>query len=250
MAKKPTGPKIVAIDADGKSSRIKAERLEIDLGRGRRMVLDFPHMAWGDVDVEVEADDGTPVISVQPGACNLLTLRVDVHHDMVPVELGELPEAAAVPMLSLAVQKALTDAERAQAPKKHRLRRWAQAALRRDAEVTIRLVGEEEGRALNRDFRGKDYATNVLTFVYGEGENMPALPADAPLMGDLVLCVPVVVREAAAQGKPLEAHYAHLVVHGMLHLQGFDHENEADAATMEALETALLAGLGYADPYA
>ncbi len=250
MAKSPASPKITAIDADGRRSRVKAERLEVDFGRGRRLVLDFPHMAWGDLDLEAESEDGTPVISVQPGACNLLTLRVDVHHEMVPVELGELPALTRAPQLGLVVQKALSDAERAQAPKKHRIRRWAQAALRRDAEVTIRLVGEEEGRALNRDFRGKDYATNVLTFVYGEGEHMPDESADAPLRGDLVLCVPVVVREAAAQGKVLEAHYAHLVVHGMLHLQGFDHESEADAAVMEALETEILGGLGHADPYA
>lgn len=250
MAKKPAALKIVAIDADGARSRVRAERLEIDFGRGRRMVLDFPHMAWGDVDIEAESDEGTPVISVQPGACNLLTLRVDVHHEMVPVELGELPAAAPKPSLTLTVQKALDDDERAQAPKKHRIRSWAQAALRRDAELTVRLVGEEEGRSLNRDFRGKDYATNVLTFVYGEGMPMPDERDDAPLAGDLVLCVPVVVREASAQGKDLAAHYAHLVVHGMLHLQGFDHETEADAAVMEALETEILAGLGYPNPYA
>ncbi len=117
----------------------------------------------------------------------------------------------------------------------------------------MRLVGEAEGRALNRDYRGKDYATNVLTFAYAEGEALPGLPeaaGDVPLAGDLVLCVPVVVREAAAQGKTLEAHFAHLVVHGMLHLQGYDHENETEAAEMEALETVILRELGYADPYA
>ncbi|WP_235864865.1 rRNA maturation RNase YbeY [Pseudothauera lacus] len=244
MAAKPEYPRVVALGADGKRTRIAAERIEIDFGRGRRMVLDFPHMAWGDVDVEAISDEGTPVISVQPSACNLLTLRVDVHHDMQPLALGELPAAPLEPHLALTVQKALDDADKAQAPKKHRFRRWAQAALRRDAEVTIRLVGEAEGRALNRDYRGKDYATNVLTFVYGEDGG------DAPLAGDLVLCVPVVVREAAAQGKDLEAHYAHLVVHGMLHLQGFDHEDEAEAAIMEALETEILAALGHADPYA
>jgi probable rRNA maturation factor len=113
-------------------------------------------------------------------------------------------------------------------------------------------VGEAEGRALNRDYRGKDYATNVLTFAYAEGEALPGLPeegGDVPLAGDLVLCVPVVVREAAAQGKTLEAHFAHLVVHGMLHLQGYDHENETEASEMEALETSILRELGYANPY-
>lgn len=249
MAKRPAAPKIVAIDADGTRRRVRAERLEIDLGGGRRMVLDFPHAAWGDVDIEAVSDEGTPVIGVQPGACNLLTLRVDVHHEMVPAEAGELPPSATAD-LSLVVQRALDKEERAQAPAKPLIRRWAQAALRRDAEVTVRLVGEEEGRRLNRDFRDKDYATNVLTFVYGEGMPMPGDGAEVPLMGDLVLCVPVVVREAAAQGKALEAHYAHLIVHGMLHLQGFDHESDADAAVMEALETEILGGLGYPDPYA
>ena len=156
-------------------------------------------------------------------------------------------------MLTLKVQKAVEGADKTNSPKKHSIRRWAQAALRRDAQVTVRLVGEDEGRSLNRDYRGKDYATNVLTFAYAEGEALPGVPdqaEDGPLAGDLVLCVPVVVREAAAQGKTLEAHFAHLVVHGMLHLQGFDHENEAEAAEMEALETSILRTLGYADPYA
>ncbi|THF61734.1 rRNA maturation RNase YbeY [Pseudothauera rhizosphaerae] len=247
MAKKPTAPKIVAVDADGKATRIRAERIEIDFGRGRRLVLDFPPAAWGDLDIEAESDEGTPVIGVQPGACNLLTLRVDVRHHMAPAVTGK-PER--VPQLGLTVQKALNKAQLAQAPKKDAIRRWAQAALERDAEVTVRLVGEEEGRTLNRDFRGKDYATNVLTFAYGDGELLPNEAEDAPLAGDLVLCVPVVVREAAAQDKDLEAHYAHLVVHGMLHLQGYDHETDADATVMEARETAILAGLGHADPYA
>ena len=97
----------------------------------------------------------------------------------------------------------------------------------------MRIVDEEEGRELNRDYRGKDYATNVLTFAYDEGEDMP-LPEGLPLMGDLVLCRQVVEREAAEQGKPLDAHYAHLSVHGMLHLQGFDHEIDAEADAMEA----------------
>lgn len=141
---------------------------------------------------------------------------------------------------------------RAQLPR-HRVARWLRAALEAPAQLTVRIVGEDEGRALNHDFRAKDYATNVLTFAYAEGEDLPGLPAaaaDVPLAGDLVLCVPVVVREAAAQGKTLEAHFAHLVVHGMLHLQGYDHENETEAAEMEALETAILRELGYADPYA
>ncbi|NMG30520.1 rRNA maturation RNase YbeY [Aromatoleum evansii] len=155
------------------------------------------------------------------------------------------------PHLALTIQKAIGKANRDNAPSSTDMRRWAQAALQGvDAEVTVRLVGATEGRELNRDFRGKDYATNVLTFVYGEGEGMPDQDDDAPLAGDLVLCVPVVVREAAEQGKPLAAHYAHLIVHGMLHLQGYDHEDSDEAEEMEALETRILAELGYPDPYA
>lgn len=163
-----------------------------------------------------------------------------------------------LPPLSLSLQIARFDAaatHRAALPR-HHVARWLRHALGSDvqtAEITVRVVDTEEGRQLNRDYRHKDYATNVLTFAYAEGEDLPGLPAaaaDVPLAGDLVLCVPVVVREAAAQGKTLEAHFAHLVVHGMLHLQGYDHENETEAAEMEALETAILRELGYADPYA
>lgn len=123
------------------------------------------------------------------------------------------------------------------------LRRWAQAALLADAELTLRFVGDEEGRELNRGYRGKDYATNVLTFAYAQDES-------EPVSGDIVLCCPVVEREAGEQGVALEAHYAHLIVHGVLHAQGYDHEDDDEAQEMEGLETEILAGLGYADPYA
>lgn len=134
-------------------------------------------------------------------------------------------------------------------PSRADLRRWLRAAEPGAARVTVRIVDEDEGRELNRDYRGKDYATNVLTFAYGEGEDMP-LPEGLPLMGDLVLCRQVVEQEAAGQGKTVEAHYAHLCVHGMLHLQGYDHLQDAEAEDMEAREREILAGLGYADPYA
>ena len=127
------------------------------------------------------------------------------------------------------------------APLRPRIRRWTQAALQHAAEVTVRLVGEEEGRALNQNFRGKDDATNVLTFVY---DSVPILT------GDIVLCTAVVNREACEQGKNIEAHYAHLIVHGVLHLQGYDHEAENEALLMESMETQILIKLGYADPYA
>lgn len=121
-------------------------------------------------------------------------------------------------------------------------RRWARAALAGGGQVTIRLVEVDEGRALNHDYRGKDYATNVLSFPY---ETEPRLA------GDLVICPEAVAREAVEQGKELVAHYAHLVVHGMLHLQGYDHETgEEDAKEMENEERKILAGLGYPDPYA
>ena len=125
---------------------------------------------------------------------------------------------------------------------RHKVTRWIRHALALDAEITVRIVDEDEGRQLNRDYRHKDYATNVLTFDY----------APAPVvMADLVLCAPVVAREAAELGKPLAEHYAHLLVHGALHAQGWDHEtSEQDAEAMEARESAILAGLGFADPYA
>lgn len=125
-------------------------------------------------------------------------------------------------------------------------RRWARAALAGPAELTLRLVDEDEGRALNLAYRGKDYATNVLSFGYGDTEAGSGGPL---LYGDIVLCAPVVAAEARAQGKALEAHYAHLTVHGLLHLQGYDHESERDAVIMEQRETDILKTLGYDDPY-
>lgn len=135
-------------------------------------------------------------------------------------------------------------------PRGDSFRRWASAALvvarrRRPGELSLRLVDAQEGRALNRQYRERDYATNVLSF-----------PADLPKglrlawLGDLILCAPVVAREAAEQGKPLRDHYAHLTVHGVLHLLGYNHLAEAEAERMERLERNALAGLGIADPYA
>jgi len=139
--------------------------------------------------------------------------------------------------LSLTVQYAVS-AENL--PTRHQFRRWIKAALQRDVQITLRIVDENEGRELNKNFRGKDYATNVLTFAYDEVE---------PLSGDVVICAPIVEQEAHKQHKELHAHYAHLCIHAALHLQGYDHENEKDAAAMETRETAILLKLGYADPY-
>ena len=124
---------------------------------------------------------------------------------------------------------------------RHSVARWIRHALQSDAEITVRIVGSEEGQALNRDYRGKDYATNVLTFDYTQ---------EPVVTADLVLCAPVVAREAQENGKTLQAHYAHLLVHGTLHAQGYDHETgEQDAEAMEALEIEMLAGLGFDNPY-
>ncbi|MFL9926468.1 rRNA maturation RNase YbeY [Herbaspirillum lusitanum] len=123
------------------------------------------------------------------------------------------------------------------------LRRWIQAALFAPAELTLRFVDAEEGRTLNRDYRGKDYATNVLTFAYTEDEEAEVTQAD------IIFCTDVLQREAEEQKKTLLEHAAHLVIHGVLHAQGYDHEDESDAEEMEQIETELLAGLGFADPY-
>ena len=127
-----------------------------------------------------------------------------------------------------------------------KLRRWVQAALLAPAELTIRFVDAEEGRALNRDYRGKDYATNVLTFAYNEGEEVAE---DEPTRADIILCTDVLQREAAEQKKTVEEHTAHLIVHGVLHAQGYDHEDDEEAAEMEGIETEIVTALGYADPY-
>ena len=120
------------------------------------------------------------------------------------------------------------------------IRKWSRAALARDANVTLRYVPESEGRRLNREFRGRDYATNVLTFIY----------SSRPLAGDIVICAPIVAREAKAQGKEVEAHHAHLLVHGLLHLQGLHHGQDREAARMEKRERLILHELGFGDPYA
>ena len=142
------------------------------------------------------------------------------------LQFGKFPEAAL---------------HRAALPR-HSVSRWIRHALQSDAEITVRIVGQEEGQMLNRDYRGKDYATNVLTFDYTQ---------EPVVTADLVLCAPVVAREAQENGKTLQAHYAHLLVHGTLHAQGWDHEtSDEDAQEMEAYEIDILAGVGVGNPYA
>ena len=142
------------------------------------------------------------------------------------------------PALQLSLQFA--DASHRAQLQRHRVARWVRSALAHPGEITVRIVGADEGCTLNREYRQKDYATNVLTFDY---QHEPVVIAD------LVLCAPVIAQEAKDQGITLEAHYAHLLVHGTLHAQGFDHEDEADATAMEARESEVLLALGFADPY-
>jgi len=146
--------------------------------------------------------------------------------------------------LEVEVQLAVDDTD---VPSSDRIGHWAQAAWRspmQDAEVVVRITDEAESRRLNHEYRGRDRATNVLSFPY---EPVPEL--DLLHVGDLVICAPVVRREAAEQGKAVEAHWAHMVVHGMLHLQGYDHVGDDETGAMEALETGILTGLGYPAPY-
>jgi probable rRNA maturation factor len=151
-----------------------------------------------------------------------------------------MPRREPLPSLALSLQ--FVDASHRALLPRHKVARWIRAALELPAQITVRIVGEDEGRTLNRDYREKDYATNVLTFDYVHEPEIEA---------DLVLCAPVVEREAAQQRIDLAAHYAHLLVHGALHAQGYDHEDDGpEAARMEARETAVLAALGFADPYA
>ncbi len=131
------------------------------------------------------------------------------------------------------------DRHRAALPR-HKVTRWIRHALASDAEITVRIVDAEEGQTLNRDYRQKDYATNVLTFDYTQEPLVTA---------DLVLCAPVVAKEAKEQGKTLQEHYAHLIVHGTLHAQGWDHELDEDAQVMELRETEIMARLGFKNPY-
>jgi probable rRNA maturation factor len=147
--------------------------------------------------------------------------------------------------LTLSVQYA--DGRLAESITRPMIRKWVKAALFAPAELTIRFVDAEEGQGLNREYRGKDYATNVLTFAYNEGED---IADDEPTRADIILCTDVLRREAAEQNKSVEEHTAHLIVHGVLHAQGYDHEDDEEAAEMEALETELLATLNYPNPYA
>lgn len=141
------------------------------------------------------------------------------------------------PKLSLTVQYA---SKALAIPARYQWRHWISVALQRDLSMTLRIVDEPEGRELNKAYRGRDYATNVLTFVYDDTD---------PLSGDVVICAPVVEREVGLRTDELTAHYAHLAIHAALHLQGYDHEDVTEAIEMEAIESALMLRLRYTDPY-
>lgn len=226
-------------DAQGRARRSQVSALRLQLPDGRGLTIDLSQAEDGVVSLLAEHTDTRQ----QAG----LLVRPD-NHDALSVAITATPQVtttgtpATPPELSLNVQHGEGVRGRPGLPSRARLQSWVRSALFADGELTLRFVDEDEGRALNRSYRGKDYATNVLTFAYAEHE-------DDPVSADIVLCCPVVEREAREQGKPLEAHYAHLVIHGVLHAQGYEHEDDAEAEEMEAIETETMLALGFGDPY-
>jgi probable rRNA maturation factor len=236
---KSSGVSLTLFDGDGRARKSAAHALRVQLPDGRSLTLDLSQAADGVVALLAEHTD----TKQQAG----LLVRPD-NYDGVSVAVTATPlttttgTPATPPALELDVQYGDGVGKGDGLPAPRKIETWVKSALYADATLTIRFVGEEEGRTLNRTYRGKDYATNVLTFAYAEHE------AD-PVSGDVVLCCPVVAAEAREQHKTLEAHYAHLIVHGVLHAQGYEHEEDAEAEEMEAIETETLQALGYADPY-
>jgi probable rRNA maturation factor len=262
----PGAPRVSLFDERGKVKSIDAQGLRIDFPDGRALMFDLSGAA-GDASVAIVAQHVDPAqratLTLRPEHYDSLTLSVGA--EMAPVD-GILPDldgtgvdttdaadatdddaplSAGEPELELVVQYGdeITAAQRKTLPKRKLIAEWLSTSLSADAQLTVRFVGEKEGRELNGGYRKKDYPTNVLTFAY---DSAP----DGTTIGDLVICCPVVEKEAAEQDKPLVAHYAHLLVHGALHAQGYDHErSEEDATEMEALETDILAKLGFPNPY-
>ncbi|MCQ0032511.1 rRNA maturation RNase YbeY [Burkholderia glumae] len=253
-------PRVSLFDERGKVKSIDAQGLRIDFPDGRALMFDLSGGA-GDASVAIVAQHADPeqraTLTLRPEHYDSLTLSVGAEAAAADAILPDLdgnaaapcdddaPPPAGAPELELVVQYGdeITTAQRKTLPKRKLIAEWLSTSLSADAQLTVRFVGEQEGRELNRGYRKKDYPTNVLTFAYD------AAP-DGTTIGDLVICCPVVEKEAAEQDKPLLAHYAHLLVHGALHAQGYDHErSEEDAAEMEALETDILAKLGFPNPY-
>ncbi|CAG2149122.1 Endoribonuclease YbeY [Cupriavidus yeoncheonensis] len=236
---KSSGITLTLFDGEGRARKSAAHAVRVQLPDGRSLTVDLSQAADGVVGLLAEHTDTRQ----QAG----LLVRPD-NHDALSVAVTATPVVtttgtpATPPALELEVQQGDGVGKRAGLPSRKQIETWVTSALYADAALTVRFVGEDEGRTLNRTYRGKDYATNVLTFSYAENE-------DDPVSGDIVLCCPVVEAEAREQRKPLEAHYAHLIVHGVLHAQGYEHEDDAEAEEMEAIETETLQALGYDDPY-
>lgn len=241
-------PRLSLFDAKGKVKTVDAQALRIDFPDGRALMFDLSGSS-GDAAVAIVAQHADPAsratLTLRPEHYDSLTLSVGTEPAPDDADLAADSAAEREPEFELAVQHGdeITAAVRKTLPKRKLIAEWLAPALFEDAELTVRFVGAKEGRALNESYRQKDYPTNVLTFAYDDAP-------DGAVVGDLVLCCPVVEQEAREQGKPLTAHYAHLLVHGTLHAQGYDHEtSDEDAAEMEALEIDILAKLGFPNPY-
>lgn len=240
--------KLYGFDKDGRRKALSGKRFVVELEDGNRIEIDLDAHPQGMISLHAHSHvPGEPaLLQLCPGAANVVHVGLASLPRMG--DMAVVSEMEALPVVQTGKIALDLDVQYAVAkkglPDRKQLRKWMKAALQTHASLAIRFVDEEEGRALNGTYRHKDYATNVLTFCYDDG------PAEGPLLGDIVLCAPVVAREAAEQGKSLEAHYAHLVIHGALHLQGHDHEDEDEAEVMESIETRILSDLGYADPYA
>ena len=242
----PETPRLSLFDAKGKVKTVDAQALRIDFSDGRSLMFDLSGSS-GDAAVAIVAQHADPAmratLALSPEHYDSITLHVGA--ETAPAEIGHAADVAREPELELTVQYGdeITAAQRKALPKRKLIAEWLAPALFADTQLTVRFVGDEEGRTLNDSYRHKDYATNVLTFAYDDAP-------DGKVVSDLVLCCPVVEKEAQEQGKPLDAHYAHLLVHGALHAQGYDHEtSDEDAAEMEALEVDVLAKLGFPNPY-
>lgn len=231
--------RVVLFDADGRARKASAHALRIQLADGRSLTLDLSQANDGVVALLAEHTDTLQQAGLLVRPDNSDALSVAVTATPIVTTTGT---PATPPEVELDIQFGDGTAKRAGLPSRKLIGKWVKSALYADAALTVRFVDEAEGRTLNRSYRGKDYATNVLTFAYAEN-------ADDPVSGDIVLCCPVVEAEAKSQKKPLEAHYAHLIVHGVLHAQGYEHEDDVEAEEMEAIETETLQALGFEDPY-
>lgn len=231
--------RVVLFDADGRARKASAHALRIQLADGRSLTLDLSQANDGVVALLAEHTDTLQQAGLLVRPDNSDALSVAVTATPIVTTTGT---PATPPEVELDIQFGDGTAKRAGLPSRKLIGKWVKSALYADAALTVRFVDEAEGRTLNRSYRGKDYATNVLTFAYAEND-------DDPVSGDIVLCCPVVEAEAKSQKKPLEAHYAHLIVHGVLHAQGYEHEDDVEAEEMEAIETETLQALGFEDPY-